>query len=100
MDFKLKKIKEVVIITANKQKMTNLFVKYGGWSRVLSKKTAPSVLAAWGLPEATSVTDSLIQYMEIPFGRIRFVEIQGVKQEPMRPATKIWDTGGIADIDI
>ena len=100
MSFTLKKIQEIVIITANKQKMTDLFVKNGGWSRVLSKKTDPSVLTAWGLSKTASATDSLIQYMDIPFGKIRFVEIKGIKQEPMRPATKIWDTGGIADIDI
>jgi catechol 2,3-dioxygenase-like lactoylglutathione lyase family enzyme len=118
MNFKLKKIQEIVIITAHKQKMTDLFVKYGGWSADFGfgmsdfgesvpksdipnpKSVDPSVLTAWGLPQKASATDSLIQFMEIPFGRIRFVEIQGVKQEPMRPATKIWDTGGIADIDI
>jgi hypothetical protein len=118
MSFKLKKIQEIVIITAHERKMTDLFVEYGGWGNDFglgmadfgapkptspsrnSKSLDPSVLAAWELPPTAFATDSLIQYMDIPFGKIRFVEIHGIKQEPMRPATKIWDTGGIADIDI
>jgi catechol 2,3-dioxygenase-like lactoylglutathione lyase family enzyme len=118
MKFKLKKIQEIVIITSDKQKMTDLFVKYGGWSSDVGfgksdvgtalptsdipnpTSVHPSVLNAWELPKTASATDMLIQYMAIPFGKIRFVELKGIKQEPMRPATKIWDTGGIADIDI
>jgi catechol 2,3-dioxygenase-like lactoylglutathione lyase family enzyme len=80
--------------------MTHLFTQYGGWSKVLSRKTHPSILAAWQLPDSASASETLIQYRDIPYGRIRFVEIQGVPQMRMRPATKIWDTGGILDIDI
>jgi catechol 2,3-dioxygenase-like lactoylglutathione lyase family enzyme len=100
MNFQLKKIQEIVIITANLRGMVDLFCKYGGWTHLSTEKVDPSVLAAWKLPKRASATKALIQYMDIPFGRIRFVQIKGVKQERMRPATKIWDTGGIADIDI
>jgi catechol 2,3-dioxygenase-like lactoylglutathione lyase family enzyme len=100
MNFQLKKIQEIVIITADLRGMVNLFCKYGGWTPISTEKMAPSVLAAWQLPAKASATEAVIQYMDVPFGRIRFVQIKGVKQERMRPATKIWDTGGIADIDI
>jgi catechol 2,3-dioxygenase-like lactoylglutathione lyase family enzyme len=100
MDFQLKKIQEIVIITADLKGMVDLFCNYGGWTHWATEKMAPSVLAAWELPAVASATEALIQYMDVAFGRIRFVQIEGVKQERMRPATKIWDTGGIADIDI
>jgi catechol 2,3-dioxygenase-like lactoylglutathione lyase family enzyme len=100
MNFQLKKIQEIVIITADLRGIVNLFCRYGGWTHLSSEKMDPSVLAAWKLPKTVSATEALIQYMDVPFGRIRFVQIKGVKQERMRPATKIWDTGGIADIDI
>ncbi len=100
VDFQLKKIQEIVIITADLAGMVDLFCNYGGWTHLSSEKNDPSVLAAWQLPVTASATEALIQYMDITFGRIRFVQIEGVKQERMRPATKIWDTGGIADIDI
>jgi catechol 2,3-dioxygenase-like lactoylglutathione lyase family enzyme len=99
-NFQLKKIQEIVIITADLRRMVNLFCKYGGWTLISTKKMDPSVLAAWKLPKMVSGTEAVIQYMDITFGRIRFVQLKGVKQERMRPATKIWDTGGIADIDI
>ncbi len=100
MNFQLKKIQEIVVITADLRGMVDLFCEYGGWGHFSVGKTDPSVLAAWQLLDEASATEALVQYMDIPFGRIRFVQITGVKQEKMRPATKIWDTGGIADIDI
>jgi hypothetical protein len=95
MDFQLKKIQEIVIITADLDGMVDLFCNYGGWTCFSTDKMDPSVLKAWQLPETASAVEALIQYMGIPFRRIRFVQIEGVKQERMRPATKIWDTAAL-----
>jgi catechol 2,3-dioxygenase-like lactoylglutathione lyase family enzyme len=100
MTFNLKKIQEVVVITANLKEMLDTFCNYGGWTPISTKKLDPSVILAWGLEKTVSGREALIQFMDIPFGRLRFIELKGVKQGRMRPATKLWDTGGILDIDI
>jgi catechol 2,3-dioxygenase-like lactoylglutathione lyase family enzyme len=100
MPFNLKKIQEITIITANLKEMLDTFCNYGGWTHLFTKKMTPSVLEAWGFDKTVSGRDALIQFMDVPFGRLRFIELKGVKQGRMRPATKLWDTGGILDIDI
>ncbi len=98
--YQLKRVSEIVIITADLRQMLDLFCKYGGWTHLFTKKTPKSVLISWGISEKATATEALIQFMEMDFGRIRFVEIKGIAQKIMRPTSKIWDTGGIYDIDI
>jgi catechol 2,3-dioxygenase-like lactoylglutathione lyase family enzyme len=100
MNFNLKKIQEITVITADLKEMLDTFCNYGGWTQLFTKKITPSVLEAWGLEKTVSGREALIQFMDVPFGRLRFIELKGVKQGRMRPATKLWDTGGILDIDI
>ncbi len=98
--YKLKKVSEIVIITADLKQMIDLFCHYGGWTHLFTRKTPKSVLISWGIPEKITAKEALIQFMDIEFGRIRFVEIKDIPQKIMRPASKLWDTGGIYDIDI
>ena len=98
--YKLKKVSEIVIITADLKQMLDLFCNYGGWTHIFTKKILKSVLISWGISEKSTAKEALIQFMDIDFGRIRFVEIKGITQKIMRPTSKLWDTGGIYDIDI
>jgi catechol 2,3-dioxygenase-like lactoylglutathione lyase family enzyme len=100
MAFKLKKIREIVVITANLKEMIQTFCDYGGWKRLFTKNLPPSVSEAWQLPKTASGRETLLQFMDVPHGRLRFVELKGIPQKQMRPTSKIWDTGGILDIDI
>jgi catechol 2,3-dioxygenase-like lactoylglutathione lyase family enzyme len=101
--FELKKIREIVVITANADEMADLFCNYGGWTQLLDQPVHDSVLDSWGeyLPHTATGREVLLHFMGLPYGQLRFIQLEGVpEQELMRPTSKIWDTGGIADIDI
>ena len=98
--FQLKKISEIVVITANLKEMVETFCNYGGWTHVFTKNLSRKKLNSWNLDEKISGKEALIQFMEVEFGRIRFIEFAGIEQKTMRPASKLWDTGGILDIDL
>ena len=100
MPYSLKKIREIVVITADLTEMLDTFCNYGGWTHLFTQQMPPSVSEAWGMEKTTVAQEALIQFMDIPFGRLRFIEFQNTPQKPMRPASKLWDTGGIMDIDI
>jgi catechol 2,3-dioxygenase-like lactoylglutathione lyase family enzyme len=100
MSFQLKKIREIVVITADLKGMVHTFCQYGGWTQLFTKNLPPSVKTAWQLPKTASGRETLLQFEDKPFGRLRFVELKGIAQKRMRPASKLWDTGGILDIDI
>jgi catechol 2,3-dioxygenase-like lactoylglutathione lyase family enzyme len=85
--FKLKKVSEIVFITANLEQLVALFCDYGGWTIVIKN-------------EFSDRKEALLQFIEVPFGRLRIIELKGIVQKIMRPASKLWDTGGILDIDI
>lgn len=96
----LRKVREVVIITAQFRAMLDGFCRYGGWTHLFTRKMPPAVLRDWGLPAHATAREALIQFIDVDYGRIRFVEIKGVPQQPMRPASKLWDTGGVLDVDL
>jgi len=98
--YQLQKVKEVVVSVKHIQTWLQVFCDYGGWTLLERGAVHPSLLQQYHLSANVSASQALIGFMDQDFGQIRFIEFHDVQQSLMRPAAKIWDTGGIADIDI
>ncbi|WP_298308646.1 VOC family protein [uncultured Erythrobacter sp.] len=77
---------------------TRLLRYAGGWRLVNSGEMDSSQLAYWRLDETASGEFELWCAPEADTGCIRFIRLSGVEQEPIRPAARAWDTGGIYSI--
>ena len=60
---------------------------------------SPEVVALWGLPKGTEVSEVLVGDRKSTYGFVRLVEIRGVERDLIRLGAKWWDTGGIANIN-
>ncbi|MGK0498585.1 MAG: hypothetical protein ACJAYG_000216 [Oceanicoccus sp.] len=56
--------------------------------------------AFWQAPEASSIDEVLVGPSDTDFGLVRIVRLNGVDNQPIRPAGKPWEAGGIYDLDI
>jgi hypothetical protein len=87
---------EVVVSVRDFDKLPAL-LSAGGFS-VLHEGGADTRLGpAWQLPAAASIREKLLHVPEMPYGYLRFVQIQGVaNQRLIRPLdAQPWDTGGL-----
>ncbi|MEH6552310.1 MAG: VOC family protein [Pseudomonadales bacterium] len=76
--------------------MTNVLqysVRYRGQS-------SDGQAAFWEAPEASSIDEVLVGPEDVDFGLVRIVRMNGVENQPIRPAGKPWEAGGIYDLDI
>jgi len=89
---------ETLVSVSEFEPATRLFRHSGGWSLVNSGEMDESELAYWQLADAASGTFELWCAPKADTGCIRFIRLLGVKQEPIRPAARAWDTGGIYSI--
>jgi len=93
-------IREIIYNVGNLQKTSSLFEDYGGWNRVGTYQTDPSVLDFWELESGTQAEEVLIQSNHIENGQLRLIKFDNVKQEYIRSSQQPWDTGGIMDINL
>ncbi len=89
---------EAVVSVAEFEPATALFRHAGNWRLVRSGDVARSELAYWQLPAEAAATFERWCAPQADTGCIRFVRFTGVAQEPVRPAARAWDTGGIYSI--
>lgn len=89
---------EAVVSVAEFEPATKLFREAGNWRLVLSGELDETELDYWQLPEQTSAHFERWCAPKADTGCIRFVKFEGAEQEPIRPAARAWDTGGIYSI--
>ena len=89
---------EAVVSVAEFEPATRLFRTAGDWRLVQSGEVERSELAYWRLPETANARFEKWCAPEVDTGCIRFVRFARVAQEPVRPAARAWDTGGIYSI--
>lgn len=89
---------EAVVSVAEFEPATRLFREAGDWRLVRSGEVAKAELAYWRLPPAASARFERWCAPLADTGCIRFIRFAGVAQEPVRPAARAWDTGGIYSI--
>ncbi len=89
---------ETVISVAEFEPATRLFRHAGAWRLVLSGDIARSELRYWQLPSEAGGSFEKWCAPEADTGCIRFVRFTSVEQQPIRPAARPWDTGGIYSV--
>ncbi len=97
-DFDVQPWTEAVVSVAEFEPATKLFRQAGNWRLVLSGEVARSELSYWQLPEQATGTFERWCAPKSDTGCIRFIRFDGVEQQPIRPAARAWDTGGIYSI--
>lgn len=75
-------------------------IDVGGWRLGETVPLPAGQLAAWGLPAHASGAQALLLPPEGERGRLRLVTFEGVEPELIRPSQRIWDSGGIFDLDL
>jgi hypothetical protein len=93
-------LREILISVQQPQTWLKLFCEYGGWDLICSDSAKQNWLKSWDLPPDQQASEYLIQFQGLEHGSIRFLQYQPGTREQLRPSGKIWDTGGISDIDI
>jgi catechol 2,3-dioxygenase-like lactoylglutathione lyase family enzyme len=73
--------------------MPEFLRQIGGWREIGFGALDPSELSYWQV-EGSGAWRKLCA-PEARVGCIRFIRFDGVKQQPVRPAARAWDTGGI-----
>ena len=86
---------ETVVSVSEFEPATRLFREVANWRLVLSGGLSRDELNYWQLPVEAGGTFELWCAPEADTGCLRFVRFTGVAQEPIRPAARAWDTGGI-----
>lgn len=89
---------EAVVSVAEFEPATNLFRHAGNWRLVASGEVARAELTYFDLPAEASATFERWCAPLADTGCLRFVRFDGVGQQPVRPAAKAWDTGGIYSV--
>lgn len=89
---------EAVVSVAEFEPATRLFRHVGGWRLTGSGEIGRSELSYWKLGEEVGGTYELWCAPHANTGCIRFVRFTGAAQEPIRPAARPWDTGGIYSV--
>jgi catechol 2,3-dioxygenase-like lactoylglutathione lyase family enzyme len=89
---------EAVVSVAEFEPATRLFRHVGQWRLVQSGEMDRAELNYWRLPVEASGTFERWCAPKADTGCIRFLRLEGVEQEPVRPAARPWDTGGIYSI--
>ena len=89
---------EAVVSVDRFEPATAVLRHAGGWRLVLSGHGDASELSYWQLDGEAVAGFELWCPPKADTGCIRFVKFDNVTQEPIRPAARAWDTGGIYSI--
>ncbi|WP_336986743.1 VOC family protein [Altererythrobacter aquiaggeris] len=89
---------ETVVSVAEFEPATAVLRHAGGWRLVQSGQASASELAYWQLTREAKADFERWCAPRADTGCIRFIRFANVEQEPIRPAARAWDTGGIYSI--
>lgn len=89
---------ETLVSVADFEPATRLFRIAGGWRLVRSGDVEASELAYWQLADEATGRFELWCAPQADTGCIRFVRFGDLAQQPVRPAARPWDSGGIYSI--
>jgi hypothetical protein len=71
-------------------------IEAGGFAQLHEGAATPGLARAWMLPAATSIREQVLHVPSMAYGYLRFVQIQGVPQQLIRPLdAKPWEAGGL-----
>jgi hypothetical protein len=86
---------EAVVSVRNFDKIPAL-IDAGGFAQLHEGAAARELARAWALPAATSIREQVLHVPSMTYGYLRFVQIQGVPQQLIRPLdAQPWESGGL-----
>lgn len=86
---------EVVVSVSHFARVEGL-VRAGGWEVLHAGPGAAGLDRAWGLKPGVNVAEQLLHVPAMPYGYLRFVQVTGAAQQPIRPLdAKPWEPGGL-----
>lgn len=91
---------ELVFSVFDIDRASAAMVDVGGWRRHPTAPLPRCQLTAWDLPEEATGSQALLVPPDGMRGRLRLVSFEGVPRELIRPSQRVWDSGGIFDIDL
>jgi catechol 2,3-dioxygenase-like lactoylglutathione lyase family enzyme len=91
---------EAVISVRDLDKSSRFFREVGGWTVRAQGAVHQAELDYWKLPKRAKGKFQLVCAPKTATGCIRFVQLAGLTQRPIRPAVRPWDTGGIYSVMI
>lgn len=92
---------EVVFSVKDLGKAKAFYTDYVGAIVVYEGKAEASQASIWGLPEHCQIDEVLLEFVgNRTCGKLRLLKFHGVEQTYTRSGGRVWDTGGIYDIDL
>ena len=91
---------EAVVIVRDLDAWQDTMIEVAGWQVRESGSVDAGLLAHWGLDPAVSGREIVMGQGERDTGWIRFVMLDGVEQDEIRPNDQIWETGGIFNLNL
>lgn len=92
---------EVVASVVDIDRARAVFESVCGYQGHPLPDAGPALFEAWAVPDAcTRIAQHLLVPENDTRGTIRLVQFHGVEREPMRPSQRVWDSGGLFDIDV
>lgn len=90
---------EAVISVSDAERIAEVYRSLGGWRDEALPDAPPEQAIAWGLDPGVRISQRRL----LPPGQdhqgLRLVTFHGIAQQQMRPSAKIWDSGGLFDLD-
>ncbi|MSO97231.1 MAG: hypothetical protein EXR11_03290 [Rhodospirillaceae bacterium] len=100
-DYVVHGCQEAVFSVSQLSRMASLYVDAGGWEVVRRGNSDVRQAAAWGLPDRTTIEETLLRAKGTATGFIRLVKFPNtLAQRQIRSGGQAWDTGGIFDVDV
>ncbi|WP_184021887.1 hypothetical protein [Sphingobium boeckii] len=94
-------ISEAVLSVFDIDRACAPLVQAAGYGRTDLPDCPPEQMLAWHVPAGcTRIEQTLLTPPHDSRGRIRVVKFHGVDQDLIRPSQRIWDSGGIFDLDV
>ena len=91
---------ETVFIVSDMQSTASMLTDVGGWHVISTPEVDKQLAKLWQLPATAKFHQMLLANKGEQRGYMRLIEIDGVKQQLIRPNTQSWDTGGIFDVNM
>jgi catechol 2,3-dioxygenase-like lactoylglutathione lyase family enzyme len=85
---------EAVVHVANPAPWVAFLTQDAGWRVKFRGRIDPSVIAAWNLPANVTGSEILLVNPGDTKGWVRLVTLDGIANQPIRPAAQPWDPGG------
>lgn len=92
--------REVVFSVSQLDACEALYTTIGGYEVIYSGPLSAAIAEAWHLPPHAHATERLLRAPQSDYGFLRLVQFEGLPQRVMRSSGRIFDSGGIFDIDV